>query len=100
MSTDLSIKDNEFLRQFESEIEGELVKMEYSLQDRKIFLSKVEMSDDLQEKGYMDNFLEQVLQEIKERETLRVVPTNPTIAKYIRKHKRKYKDLLPVGINI
>lgn len=100
MNTELSINDNEFLRQFESDIEGELVKIEYSQQDRKIFLTKVVMSDDLREQGYLETFIHNVLEEIKDRETLRVVPTNPAIAKYMRKNKRKYKDLLPVGINI
>ncbi len=100
MSTELSINDNEFLRQFESEIEGELVKIEYSQQDRKIFLTKVVMSPELREKGYLETFINVVLEEIKERDSHRVVPTSPAIAKYMRKNKRKYKDLLPVGINI
>jgi predicted GNAT family acetyltransferase len=100
MSTELAINDNDFLRQFESEIEGELVKIEYSQQDRKIFLTKVVMSPELREKGHLETFIKAVLEEIKERDSHRVVPTSPTIAKYMRKNKRKYKDLLPVGINI
>lgn len=100
MNTELSINDNEFLRQFESEIKGELVKIEYSQQDRKIFLTKVVMSDELRENGYLETFIHAVLEVIKAKDTHRVVPTNPAIAKYMRKNKRKYKDLLPVGINI
>lgn len=100
MDTELTINDNEFLRQFESDIEGELVKIEYSQQDRKIFLTKVVMSEDLREKGYLEDFIHTVLQEIKDKDSHRVVPTSPPIAKYMRKNKRKYKDLLPVGINI
>ena len=99
MNEKITINDNEFLRQFESQIEGELVKIEYAQQDRKIFLTKVVMSEELRQKGHLETFLEEVLEEIKERNT-RVVPTSPTIAKFIRKHKRRYKDLLPVGINI
>ena len=100
MQTELFINDNEFLRQFESTIEGELVKIEYSQQDRKIFLTKIIMSEELQQKGYLETFLKTVLDMIKEEDTHRVVPTSPAIAKYMRKNKRKYKDLLPVGINI
>ncbi|NJW52775.1 N-acetyltransferase [Salinimicrobium oceani] len=99
MNPQLSVNDNEFLRQFESEIEGELAKIEYSQQDRKIFLTKLEMSDSLKEKGYLEPFIESVLDLIKERE-IRVMPTSPAVAKFMRKHRRKYKDMLPVGINI
>jgi len=99
MNVDLSVNDNEFLRQFEADIEGELVKIEYAQQDRKIFLTKIIMSDPLKEKGYVDIFIEKVLEIIKERET-RVMPTCPAIVSFMRRNRRKYKELLPVGINI
>lgn len=99
MTPELNITDNEFQRQFECNIEGELACIEYSQQDRKIFLTKVRMSEELREKGYFEIFLSKILEEIRERET-RVVPTSPDIAKFMRKNRRKYKDLLPVGINI
>ena len=35
------INDNTFLRQFEAKINGKLAIIEYSLQDRKIFLTKI-----------------------------------------------------------
>ena len=99
MDTQFSIHDNEFLRQFESEIDGELAIIEYSQQDRKIFLTKLVMSDELKEKGYMDPFIEKVLEEVKEK-NISVMPTCPSVAKFMRKHRRRYKSLLPVGINI
>lgn len=99
MDTELSINDNEFLRQFESEIDGELAIIEYSQQDRKIFLTKLVMSDELREKGYLDPFIEEVLGIIKER-NVSVMPTCPSVARFMRKHRRRYKSLLPVGINI
>lgn len=95
----LKLTDNEFLRQFEITVNDELATIEYAQQERKIFLTKVKMSDELRENGYLELFIETVLEEIKERNT-RVMPTSPEIAKFIRKHKRKYKDLLPVGINL
>ncbi|TRO66670.1 GNAT family N-acetyltransferase [Christiangramia sabulilitoris] len=94
---DLVITDNEFLRQFETQINDELACIEYSQQDRKIFLTKLRMPDGTEHR--QEDFIVAVLNEIKERNT-RVVPTSPEIAGYIRKHRRKYKDLLPVGINI
>ena len=41
MSSPLDINDNNFLRQFEVEIDGNLAKVEYALQERKIFLTKI-----------------------------------------------------------
>ncbi|MDX1603913.1 MAG: N-acetyltransferase [Salinimicrobium sediminis] len=80
-------------------MDGDLARIEYSSQDRKIFLTRLDMSEELKEKGYLEPFIEEVLQLIKDRE-IRVMPTSPVIAKFMRKNRRKYKDLLPVGINI
>ena len=93
------ITKNDFLRQFESVIKEELVTVEYSQQERKIFLTKLTMPDHLKEEGFLDPFLEELLKQISEGSD-RVVPTSPEIAKFIRKNRRKYKSLLPVGINI
>ncbi len=99
IDVEIKITDNEFLRQFESVINEKLVIVEYSQQERKIFLTKLKMPDELKENGFLEPFLETLLSHIQEG-THRVVPTNPEIAKYMRKHKRKYKELLPVGMNI
>ncbi|MGB7785431.1 MAG: N-acetyltransferase [Salinimicrobium sp.] len=99
METELSVTDNEFLRQFECDIDGDLSKIEYSQQDRKIFLTKLVMSEELKEKGYMEPFIAKVLEIIKER-NISVMPTSPAVVRYMKKHRRRYKDMLPVGINI
>ena len=52
----------------------------------------------LKDNNFTESFLVLVLDNIKERE-ISVVPTAPTIAKFMRKN-RKYKRLLPVGIRI
>lgn len=96
---DIIITNNDFLRQFETVIKEQLVTVEYSQQERKIFLTKLSMSEDLKEDGYLEIFLSTLLSKIKEGPD-RVVPTSPEIAKFMRKNRRKYKDLLPVGINI
>lgn len=95
----LEVVDNEFLRQFETTIEGKKAKIEYSLQERKIFLTKLIMNEELAEKGYEEEFIQAVFSIIEER-NIRLVPTSPEIASFMRKNRRKYKDLLPVGINI
>lgn len=96
---EIVITNNEFLRQFEAVIQDELITVEYSQQERKIFLTKLRMPEPLKDEGYLELFLEKLLGQIKEG-TDRVVPTSPEIATFIRKNRRKYKDLLPVGINI
>ncbi|MFT7071770.1 GNAT family N-acetyltransferase [Patiriisocius sp. Uisw_017] len=99
MIEDVEITDNEFLRQFELEIGDNMARIEYALQDRKIFLTKYEMPDDLEEQGFRDIFITAVFDEIRER-GISVMPTSPEIVGFLRKNRRKYKDLLPVGINI
>ncbi|MBW1295755.1 GNAT family N-acetyltransferase [Aquimarina litoralis] len=96
---ELEIVDNEFLRQFETTIDGQKSKIEYAQQERKIFLTKLVMSEEQIEKGYSEDFIVAVFNIIEER-NIRLVPTSPIIAKFMRKNRRKYKDLLPVGINI
>ncbi|EZH74020.1 acyl carrier protein phosphodiesterase [Aquimarina sp. EL_43] len=98
-AVELEIIDNEFLRQFETTIDGQKAKIEYALQERKIFLTKLIMSEEHLEKGYEQDFIVAVFNVIEER-NIRLVPTSPIIAKFMRKNRRKYKDLLPVGINI
>ncbi|OAB78279.1 GNAT family N-acetyltransferase [Cochleicola gelatinilyticus] len=99
MIEDVEITDNEFLRQFELEIGDNMARIEYALQDRKIFLTKYEMPEELEDQGFREIFIKAVFEEVKRRE-ISLVPTSPEIAGFLRKNRRKYKSLLPVGINI
>ena len=90
--------DNDFLRQFELKVDGKLAKIEYALQDRKIFLTKLIIPDGIKSEDFEEEFLTLVFENIAER-NISVVPTSPEIAKFIRRH-RKYKKMLPVGIRI
>lgn len=92
------LTDNDFLRQFEYKVDGIMAKIEYSLQDRKIFLTKLVVPDEIKDEEFAEEFLTIVFDNIAER-NIGVVPTSPEIAKFIRRH-RKYKKLLPVGIRI
>ncbi|WP_298903364.1 N-acetyltransferase [uncultured Psychroserpens sp.] len=92
------LTDNDFLRQFELKVDGTLAKIEYSLQDRKIFLTKLIIPDGISNDEFEEEFLTLVFENIAER-NISVVPTSPEIAKFIRRH-RKYKKMLPVGIRI
>tara|TARA_R110002012_G_scaffold322099_1_gene555520 strand:+ start:56878 stop:57171 length:294 start_codon:yes stop_codon:yes gene_type:complete len=95
---EIQIKDNSFLRQYETSVDGHLAKIEYSSQERKIFLTKLVIPEEITQTGFKDAFLEAVLDDIQEK-NLRVVPTSPQIAGFLRKN-RKYKDMLPIGIRI
>ena len=99
MTRDVEIIDNEFLRQFELQLDEGMARIEYALQERKIFLTKYEMPAEMEEKGYRDIFIKAVFEEVKNR-GINLVPTSPEIAGFMRKNRRKYRDLLPVGINI
>tara|TARA_R100001480_G_scaffold62214_2_gene74505 strand:+ start:573 stop:872 length:300 start_codon:yes stop_codon:yes gene_type:complete len=99
MIEDVEITDNEFLRQFELEVGDNMARIEYALQDRKIFLTKYEMPEEMEEQGFRDIFIKAVFEEVKDR-NISLVPTSPEIAGFMRKNRRVYKDLLPVGISI
>ena len=90
--------DNDFLRQFELKVKNELAKIEYSLQERKIFLTKLIIPEAVFTEDFQNEFIKLVFQNIEER-NLSVVPTSPEIAKFIRKN-RQYKSMLPVGVRI
>ncbi|MBC3757664.1 MULTISPECIES: N-acetyltransferase [Hyunsoonleella] len=90
--------DNDFLRQFEIKIDDHLAKIEYSLQERKIFLTKMIIPEEIEDEGFRKEFLSAVFEQIGDR-NLSVVPTSPEIAKFVRSN-RKYKRMLPVGVRI
>lgn len=95
---ELTLKDNDFLRQFEISVDNHLATIEYSLQERKIFLTKIHIPEEIKEDDFQNTFIKTVFENIEER-NLRVVPTCPAIAIFIRKNKQ-YRGLLPVGIKI
>ncbi len=95
---EVEIKDNSFLRQFETTCDGHLAKIEYSSQERKVFLTKLVIPEAITKTEFKEDFIKSVLHVIQEK-NLRVVPTSPQIAGFLRKN-RQYKEMLPVGIRI
>ena len=59
--------DNDFLRQFELKVDDDLAKIEYSLQDRKIFLTKLIIPENVNNDDFIDGFLKLVMENIQER---------------------------------
>ena len=95
---DLTLVNNEFLRQFEVNVEETLARIEYSEQERKIFLTKLSIPEEIQNKEFEEAFIVKVLEFIEDK-NLRVVSTSPKIASFVRRNRR-YKQLLPVGIKL
>ncbi|THF51410.1 N-acetyltransferase [Flavobacterium supellecticarium] len=93
----MEIKDNELLRQFENQTENGLLTVEYSLQERKLFLTKLNHTEK-EDPETIDAFLKAIMNNAEEKR-LRVVPTHPKIASFFRKNP-VYKELLPPGIKI
>lgn len=98
MTETAELIDNDFLRQFELKVDNDMAVIEYALQERKIFLTKMVIPEAIQSEDFEKEFLAMVFDNIKER-NISVVPTSPQIAKFVRSN-RKYKRMLPVGIRI
>ena len=97
-STTIEIKDNSFARQFETIIPEGLLTVEYSFQERKIFLTKINTPDEFQDEIFLDNLIRTILDNAIEKR-LKVVPTYPRIVQFFKKNPQ-YKELLPPGIRI
>ena len=94
----IEIKDNTFARQFETTTEKGLVTVEYSFQEKKIFLTKINVPENYNDEELISNFLKNIM-EIALEKKLKVVPILPKIVTFFKKNP-VYKELLPPGIRI
>ncbi len=97
----MEVKDlgnNKFLRQFELNQGNSMARIEYAEQERKIFLTKLIVPEEIDSLNFKNKFISLVLDYVSER-NMKVVPTSPDIAGFLRKNK-SYKHLLPVGIKL
>lgn len=94
----MEIKDNTFSRQFETFSDGQLITVEYSFQEKKIFLTRMTIPENYDNEEFISDFLKNIMAIAIERK-LKVVPTLPKIAAFFRKNP-VYKELLPPGIRI
>jgi hypothetical protein len=72
--------------------------LEYSFQEKKIFLTRINVPDGFVDEDFLNDFLKNIMAIAFERK-LKVVPILPKIALFFRKNTI-YKDLLPPGIKI
>nr|WP_229684288.1 N-acetyltransferase [Flavobacterium limi] len=96
--TVMEIKDNTFARQFEATVPEGLLSVEYSFQEKKIFLTKINTPENFENPLMIDTLLKNIM-DLSTEKKFRVVPIHPKIATFFRKNP-KYKELLPPGIRI
>jgi hypothetical protein len=94
----IEIKDNTFARQFETITEKGLVTVEYSFQEKKIFLTKINVPDSFDDEVFIYKLLKEIMAIAIERK-LKVVPILPKIVVFFKKNP-VYKELLPPGIRL
>ena len=94
----MEIKDNTFARQFETTVEEGLVSVEYSFQEKKIFLTKINVPESYENEEFITNFLKNIMEIATERK-FKVVPILPKIVVFFKKNP-VYKELLPPGIRL
>ena len=89
----MALTDNTFLRQYELKVNDELAIIEYSLQDRKIFLTKLIIPESASENTFTEEFLVLVLEVHIETGNISVVPEQHLLKQPVMKN-RKYKKML------
>ena len=94
----MEIKDNKFSRQFETNVVGGILSVEYSFQDKKIFLSKIKQPEGYDDDEFLSDFLKEIMKIIYQNKW-KMVPIFPKIAIFVKRNPT-YKDLLPPGIKL
>ena len=94
----MEIKDNTFARQFETIADEGLVSVEYSFQEKKIFLTKINTPESFDDEEFISNFLKNIMGIAIDRK-FKVVPILPKIVVFFKKNPI-YKELLPPGIRL
>ena len=93
----MEVSDNEFSRQYQVKIEGELAYIEYSLQDRKIFFTKTQLPETITE-AVIDEFFKNTLALVAQKK-YKIVPVCPVAISFFRRNK-EYKEVLSAGIRV
>lgn len=93
----MEFKNNELLRQFECRCGERFVIIEYSVQERKLFLTKLN-ANGCEDHELINDFIKSILDQAEEKR-LKVVPVNTNIVTFFKKNPG-YKELLPAGIKI
>ena len=98
IETIMEIKDNTFARQFEAIIPEGMLSVEYSFQEKKIFLTKINIPEGFEDQALIETVLKSITEIVIEKK-FKLMPIHPKIVLFIKKNP-KYKELLPPGIRI
>lgn len=98
IETIMEIKDNAFARQFETITPEGLISVEYSFQEKKIFLTKINTPEGFENQELINTLLKSIMEIVIEKK-FKLMPIHPKIALFIKKNP-KYKELLPPGIRL
>ncbi|CAD0005050.1 GNAT family N-acetyltransferase [Flavobacterium salmonis] len=98
IETIMAVKDNSFARQFETIVPEGMLSVEYSFQEKKIFLTKINTPEDFKNQLLIDTLLKNIMEIVIEKK-MKVMPIHPKIVLFIKKNP-EYKELLPPGIRI
>lgn len=94
----LLLQDNKEAKRFELAIEDFIAFINYIQSQDKIFLTHVEVPEELGGRGLGKKILELVLDHV-EKQGLKIVPMCPFVTSYLKKNPEK-QVLLAEGINI
>lgn len=94
----MEIKNNEFSRKFETSVDGKPLSIEYAIQERKLFITKIILPEGETMENEVSEFIREVLKVATEKR-LKVVPVHPKAAAFFRKNPA-FKEMLPPGIRL
>jgi hypothetical protein len=81
----MQVKDNQFNRQFEAEVNGHTYAIEYSVQERKLFLTKIFQPEGAEDDTVINDMLKEILDNAEEKR-LRVMPIHPKVVAFFKKN--------------
>lgn len=94
----MEVIDNQEMRHFEVRVGERLAIIEYQIQERKYFLTRVDFPKKFKEDGRAEEMLGIALKMIEET-GMRVVPMTRFVKDYFKAHP-ELKPMLPVGIHL
>lgn len=94
----MNVIDNTDMRHFEVQEGDRLATIEYQIQEKKYFLTRVEFPPKFEESGKAEEMLKITLDMIEET-GMRVVPMTKFVKQYFKDHRER-KHMLPVGIHL
>ena len=98
IETTMVIKDNTFARKFETIVPEGMLSVEYSFQEKKIFLTKINAPEGFENQDLINALLKNIMEIVIEKK-FKLMPIHPKIVLFIKKNP-EYKELLPPGIRI